>query len=187
MDKKVSRQRLIEILLNAYSGELAAALAYKGHWKSLTDPNEIKKIQQIENEEWKHRHIVKLMLTHFGEKPSKFKELKCRFIGTVISISCHFIGWFLPMYFAGKLESKNTIEYEIAAKYAHELGLLDFENDLLLMSVVEKEHEIFFLQIVSNHKYLPIMKKIFHWGSIDFVLITKTKNQKADLGDYSSS
>src|ERR1043166_9388207 len=140
MTKKDCRKYLLEILLNAYSGELAAAQAYNGHWKSLKNPIEISKIQQIENEEWKHRHNVGLMLIYFGEKPNKFKEVKSWFIGTIIGIGCHFIGWFLPMYFAGKLESKNTIEYENAAKYAKELELIEFENELIIMSIVEKEH-----------------------------------------------
>jgi Uma2 family endonuclease len=32
---KDARQNLIRILQSAYSGELAAAFAYRGHWKSL--------------------------------------------------------------------------------------------------------------------------------------------------------
>ncbi|MBL8193083.1 MAG: ferritin-like domain-containing protein [Blastocatellia bacterium] len=181
VNNKDSQNYLVEILLNAYSGELAAALAYKGHWKSLKNSVEIAKIQQIENEEWKHRHNVGLMLIYFGEKPNKFKEVKCWFIGTVIGIGCHLIGWFLPMYFAGKLESNNTMEYENAAKYAHDLNLIDFENELILMSVVEKEHELFFLHTVSNHKYLPIMKKIFHWGSPNALLTTEFESKKSNL------
>lgn len=181
MNNKDSQKRFIEILLNAYSGELAAALAYKGHWKSLSNPVEIAKIQQIENEEWKHRHSVGLMLIYFGEKPNKFREVRCWFIGTIIAMGCHLIGWFLPMYFAGKLESNNTIEYENAAKYAHNLNLIDFENELILMSAVEKEHELFFLQTISNHKFLPIMKKVFHWGSSRSLLINEIEAKKSDL------
>lgn len=46
---------LIGILQLAYSGELAAAYAYRGHWKSVSDSEEIRRIEEIENEEWHHR------------------------------------------------------------------------------------------------------------------------------------
>jgi len=47
-----ARQNLIRILQNAYSGELAAAYAYRGHWRSLKkSAAEREKIKQIEAEE----------------------------------------------------------------------------------------------------------------------------------------
>jgi demethoxyubiquinone hydroxylase (CLK1/Coq7/Cat5 family) len=35
-----ARQNLIRILQNAHAGELAAAFAYRGHWKSLKNSPE---------------------------------------------------------------------------------------------------------------------------------------------------
>ena len=32
---ELARRNLIRILQNAYSGEIAAAYAYRGHWKSV--------------------------------------------------------------------------------------------------------------------------------------------------------
>ena len=69
------------------------------------------------------------------------------------------------MYFAGRLESSNTKEYATAASYARELGLLDFETELLKMSAVEKEHELFFLFAVCGHRLLPFAARIFKWGN----------------------
>ena len=44
-----ARQNLIRILQNAYSGELAAAYAYRGHWQSLKkSAAERERIRQIE-------------------------------------------------------------------------------------------------------------------------------------------
>lgn len=57
MDETRARQRLVRILQNAYSGELAAGFAYRGHWKSVTDPLEKTRIQQIENEEWPTENV----------------------------------------------------------------------------------------------------------------------------------
>ncbi|HEY9787766.1 MAG TPA: hypothetical protein V6D17_20425 [Candidatus Obscuribacterales bacterium] len=45
------RKELIHIVHMAYSGELAAGIAYAGHWRSLRDPAQRACIQKIENEE----------------------------------------------------------------------------------------------------------------------------------------
>lgn len=47
-----ARQKLVHLLQNAYSGELAAFYAYEGHQKSLRDPNEKQEVCKIRNEEW---------------------------------------------------------------------------------------------------------------------------------------
>jgi len=62
-----------------------------------------------------------------------------------------------PMYFAGRLESGNVIRYQVAASHAAALGLREFEADLLVMARVEKEHELFFLNIIAGHRLLPIV------------------------------
>jgi demethoxyubiquinone hydroxylase (CLK1/Coq7/Cat5 family) len=159
-----SREALIHILQNAFSGELAAAYAYRGHWKSLKNADEIYSIQKIENEEWLHRDKVGEMLATLKAQPKKGKELKMRLIGRTIGMLCHLIGWFLPMYFAGRLESQNIKEYADAAFHARILGLTEYESELMVMSAVEKEHEIFFFNVVAEHKLLPIMRTLFHWG-----------------------
>ena len=58
MTQANSAASLIEILQLAYSGELAAAYAYRGHWKSVSDPEERHRIEEIENEEWHHRNSL---------------------------------------------------------------------------------------------------------------------------------
>ncbi len=165
MDDQTNRRELIHILRAAYSGELAAALAYRGHWKSLrTGSSERQRIQQIEQEEWVHRERVGFILDTLTSRPRKLKEGRMWIIGRVIGGLCYVLGWFMPMYFAGRLESQNVKEYESAAFYADALGLIEFQNDLLEMARVEKEHEIFFLSTVANHPLLPLMQSIFGWG-----------------------
>jgi demethoxyubiquinone hydroxylase (CLK1/Coq7/Cat5 family) len=159
-----SRDALVGILQNAYSGELAAAYAYRGHWKSLKNADEIRSIQKIEDEEWRHRQKVGELLTALGAQPKKLKEIKMWLIGRSIGLLCHLIGWFLPMYFAGRLESQNIKEYADAAFHASELGLSEYGSELLVMSAVEKEHEIFFFTVVAGHRLLPFMRLFFHWG-----------------------
>jgi rubrerythrin len=55
---------LIGLLQLAYSGELAAAYAYRGHWKSVSDPEERHRIEEIEQDEWHHRKLVGEMLAN---------------------------------------------------------------------------------------------------------------------------
>jgi demethoxyubiquinone hydroxylase (CLK1/Coq7/Cat5 family) len=164
MNTEDDLRQLIEILQGAYSGELAAGFAYRGHWKSLKKESERAAIQKIEMEEWIHRKRVGEMLASLGATPKQLRELKLWVIGRTIGLACHLIGWFLPMYFAGRLESGNVIEYQEAAAHAAVSGLTEFEADLLVMARVEKEHELFFMSIIAGHRLLPLMQAIFKWG-----------------------
>src|SRR5215212_656980 len=154
MDRSSDFDRLVHILQAAYSGELAAAYAYRGHWKSVSSPAEREKIRQIEIEEWVHREKVGAMLASLKAAPAKTREARMCVIGRAIGLACHFTGWFLPMYFAGRLESSNVEEYKSAAFHARRMGLVEFESDLHYMAGVEKEHEVFFLEMVAGHRLL---------------------------------
>lgn len=167
MDHQSHRHHLIQILEGAYSGELAAGFAYRGHWKSVKNADERAAIQKIEQEEWVHRKRVGEMLASLGGAPRKFREAKLWVIGRTIGLACHLIGWFLPMYFAGRLESGNVIEYQDAASHAGALELKEFEADLLVMAQVEKEHELFFLNVIAGHRLLPLVSGVFGWGGIE--------------------
>ncbi len=172
------RHELIRILQGAYSGELAAGLAYRGHWKSVSRADERTAIQKIEREEAVHRQRVGEMLTGLGSAPGKLREARMWLIGRTIGLSCHALGRFLPMYFAGRLESGNVVEYKDAADRASALGLSEFEADLLVMARVEKEHELFFLSMVAGHRLLTLMQGIFGWGGCD----TETPRAPENIG-----
>lgn len=159
-----ARKNLIRILQGAYSGEVAAAYAYRGHWKSVRDPREKAQIKKIEDEEWAHRENVGRWLKELGSGPNPVREKIFWTIGRVLGMTCYVSGWFMPMYFAGRLESQNTKEYEEAAHYARELGMDKCVEEMMEMSVVEGEHEEYFRSVVSGHDLLPLMKKIFKWG-----------------------
>src|SRR5438445_8590663 len=118
MNQDAHRHRLIQMLQGAFSGELAAGWAYRGHWKSVKNENERASIRKIELEEWFHRKCVGKMLASLSARPRRLREAKMWLIGRTIGAACHLIGWFLPMYFAGRLESGNVIEYETADLHA---------------------------------------------------------------------
>jgi demethoxyubiquinone hydroxylase (CLK1/Coq7/Cat5 family) len=162
-DDKEQRQLLARVLQGAYSGELAAAYAYRGHWKSLRAGAERERIRQIEDEEWVHREKVQSIMTALSVAPVKSRERLMWTIGRTLGLFCHLTGWFLPMYFAGRLESGNVEEYETAAQHARRLGLAEFAADLEQMARVEGEHEIFFREMVASHPLLPLVSRVFGW------------------------
>lgn len=144
-------ESLVHVLKNAYSGELAAALAYEGHRNSVRSETEKAEIELIRLQELHHRERVGEFLTRLGAAPCPRRERKFRRIGKAIAFVCHLGGWFLPMYGAGKLESTNIVEYENAARYALAAGHPEFVDDLLQMAEVEWDHELYFRQKVANH------------------------------------
>jgi rubrerythrin len=146
-----SRQKLIALLQSAYSAEQAAAFAYRGHWHSVKNADERHRIHQIENEEWHHRELVGQMLTKLSAQPRRSRELRSGFLGRVLGILCHVMGWFAPMYGAGRLESRNIREYETAARYARDCNHEEFVDCLLTMAEVEWEHEAYFRSRVLKH------------------------------------
>lgn len=159
-----SRANLIRILQNAYSGEVAAAYAYRGHWRSLKESPERTRIKQIEEEEWDHRRRVGEWLEKLEAAPRKTREKVFWTIGRTLGLTCHISGWFMPMYFAGRLESQNSAEYEEAAEFANQLEMHECVADLLDMARVELEHEEYFRSVVTGHRLLPVMKRVFGWS-----------------------
>jgi rubrerythrin len=159
-----TRRRLIRILQAAYSGEMAAAYAYRGHWKSLTRFSEKEMIYIIEDEEWEHRRQLRRMLNHLEAGPQPFREIVMWCVGRTIGLACYVTGWYMPMYFAGLVESGNVKEYEMAALYAESLGLKSFEDELRRMAETERKHERFFMKTVGRHRLSAVMRAVFGWG-----------------------
>lgn len=144
---------LIRILQLAYSGERAAAYAYRGHWHSVRHLEVRTRIREIEEEEWHHRRLVGDMLKTLGSAPDSIREVRAYIVGQILRVLCHVCGKLLPLYAAGKLESKNIREYETAARYALEAGHPDFIDCLLTMAEVEWEHEKFFRECVRKSRW----------------------------------
>ena len=156
----------MDLLKRAYSAEKAAAFAYKGHAGSVSDMDEKIAIRQIEVDEWNHRKEVLQIMNEYGIQVSRYYEIRFHVIGKIIAFSCYIIGWFMPFYFAGRLESGNVCEYFRMMQYFHDLGITKHNEVLYEMGIKEKEHELYFLGKIKNKKLLPIFEKIFAWGSV---------------------
>lgn len=162
---KLNHKELIDLLQRAYSAEKAAAFAYQGHAGSVKDKNEKIAIRQIEVDEWNHRREVLQIMKEYEIPVSKYYEARFHIIGKAISYSCYIIGWFMPFYFAGRLESGNVCEYFRMMQYFHELDIIKHNHILYEMGIKEKEHEVYFLSKIKNKKLLPFFEKLFAWGS----------------------
>lgn len=162
---QLNHPQLVDLLKKAYSAEKAAAFAYQGHAASVKDAAEKKEIHQIEIDEWLHRKEVLQIMNDFDISVSKLYELKFHLIGKIISASCHVIGWFMPFYFAGRLESGNVCEYFRIRQYFNSLGITTYDEILYEMGIKEKEHEIYFLEKIKSNKFLPYYEKLFSWGN----------------------
>lgn len=162
---KLNHSALVDLLQMAYSAEKAAAFAYIGHANSVKNTNEKQAIKQIEIDEWNHRSEVLSIMNLYDIKPSKYYELKFHVIGKLISASCYVIGWFMPFYFAGRLESGNVCEYFRMKAYFNELGITEHDQILYDMGIKEKEHEVYFYEKIKDNKWLPFFEKFFNWGA----------------------
>jgi hypothetical protein len=161
---KLSHPPLVSLLQRAYSAERAAAFAYVGHAGSLKDPTAKAAVRQIEDDEWAHRRHVLTIMRRYDVPVSRRFEIQYWIIGKIISAGCYVIGWFMPYFFAGKLESGNVCEYFVMMHYFHSLGIRDHDAILYEMGIKEKEHEVYFLSQIKDSRWLPFFEKIFAWG-----------------------
>ena len=146
-----ARRALIRRLRLAYAGELAAATAYEGHWRSVRDEATRAEIRKILAEELAHRQRVGEILQVLGARPRRLRDAWMRMVGLTIAASCFVGGRYIPMYGAGKIERKNIREYEDAARLSHAAGL-PYHDEFLHMAEVEWDHEKYFHDIVRSHR-----------------------------------
>jgi rubrerythrin len=164
VEKRLDHPQLRKLLQKAYSAEKAAAYAYQGHAASVKDPMEKAAIRQIEEDEWNHRKEVLAIMNHYNIPVLRWYEIRFALVGRTISASCHVIGWFMPLFFAGKLESGNVCEYFRMKQYFNAIAIHDWDHILYEMGIKEKEHEVYFLEKIKQSRFLPFFERIFNWG-----------------------
>jgi hypothetical protein len=175
--------QLVKLLQKAYSAEKAASFAYQGHAGAIKNTDEKAAIRQIELDEWNHRKEVLAIMNEYNIPVNKFYEFKFHIIGKTISASCYIIGWFMPFYFAGSLESGNVCEYFRMIHMFHQVGITKHDEMLYEMGMKEKEHEVYFLSKIKNNKLLPFFEKIFRWGGKSFNNIDLDKKYPVSKSD----
>lgn len=161
---------LIAILAAAHAGELAAAYAYRGHWRSRWGParwDDRREIQRIEAAEWHHRRQVHDLLTELGSGPVRWRELLMGTIGRFFGALCIVGGRFGPMYAAGRLEAMNVGQYVDAAGHARAGGRAEMAAVLDEMVAEEARHEAWFGDQVRGHPLLPLVAAVAGWRPAD--------------------
>jgi hypothetical protein len=161
---KLDHPALVRLLQRAYSAERAASFAYIGHAGSLKDSKAKAAVKQIEDDEWAHRAHVLAIMQRYDVPISRSFETRYYLIGKLIAGSCYVIGWFMPYFFAGKLESGNVCEYFVMMHYFHSLGIREHDAILYEMGMKEKEHEAYFLEQIKTSRLLPLFERLFSWG-----------------------
>lgn len=150
MDAQVARRELTRALQLAHAGEWGAVRAYLGHRHTLQHGVARERIVHILKDEIRHRRRIREMLAALGSSPDPAAERKLNRVGRVIACLCK-LGYFIPMYGAGRLERDNIVEYEIAARLAWWSGHREFLDDLLHFAEVEWDHELWLRELASAH------------------------------------
>ena len=166
-------QALVRILQLAHAGELAAAYAYQGHWRSRIGAKrrgEREAIRRIEAAEWHHREQVADLLAALGSGPVRWRELLMGTIGRFFGSLCFVGGRFFPMYAAGRLEAMNVGQYVDAAIHARASGHEAFGGQLDEMVAEEARHEAWFSDQCRGHWLLPIASVVGRWSPAELTL-----------------
>ena len=181
---KLDHPALVDLLQKAYSAEKAAAFAYQGHAGSVKDPEQNAAIRQIELDEWNHRKEVLELMRLYDVPVSKYYEIRFHIVGKLISGSYYVIGWFIPFYFAGRLERGNVCEYFRMKQYFNALCIKEHDKILYDMGIKEKEHEVYFLGRIKTNRLLHFFEKLFAWGKLgSFNNIDLDKKYPVDQSD----
>lgn len=155
---------LVKLIQLAYSAERAAAFAYVGHANSVRDADEKAAIAQIEADEWVHRADLLQIMQQYDISVSRWFEIRFFITGRIIGAACHVIGWFMPYYFAGRLESGNVCEYFRMMHFFEEVGITEHHEMLYGMGITEAQHEAFFLDGIRSTRFLGMFERFFAWG-----------------------
>jgi rubrerythrin len=164
------RRALVRILQDAHAGELAAAYAYRGHWRSRMGAKrraERDEIRRIEEAEWHHRRQIAVILDELGEGPRRPREWLMATIGRVFGTLCYVSFRFMPMYAAGRLEAMNVQQYVDAAAHARACGWEAYGTQIDAMVTEERRHEVWFSDQCRGHWALPLVAVVGRWRPLD--------------------
>lgn len=143
--------------------EVGAWNAYQGHWQSLTDQEEINAIKYIQEEELGHQIILEDFLEDLGSGRSAIIDFIFKYIGKTMGFLCKVLGYRLPMFGAGMIETLGVINYELVAKWASLNREYTMTEVLMEMAEVEALHKQYF-----KDKLTPI-RCLFCAGTKDLI------------------
>jgi hypothetical protein len=157
---------------------------HKGHAASVKDKSQKQAIHQIEIDEWNHRKEVLSIMHDFDIPVSKYYEFRFHFVGKIISFSCYIIGWFMPFYFAGRLESGNVCVYFRMKQFFNSLSMHQYDQILYEMGMKEKDHEVYFPDKIKQISCCLFLKSFFHGVATIVLTIDLDKKYPVENSDH---
>lgn len=143
--------RVVAFVRREHANERGAALAYRGHARSVRDPAERAQLTAIEAEEWHHREVLGGLLAELRSAPNPWIEGPLAAAGATLGLLCFVTGWLAPMVGAGWIERINALGYLAAADDAEAAGRPDLARTLRALGAIEIEHHAWFHARVSTH------------------------------------
>ncbi|MBX2798326.1 MAG: demethoxyubiquinone hydroxylase family protein [Myxococcales bacterium] len=138
---------LIFHLKVAYSTEIGASTAYRGHAAATRHPDVAADIRRIEQDELRHRASVGQLLEAFEARPWWWLEAVFTVVGTVIGAGCHVWGGWASAFGAAQFELGGAGDYRRAAAAAQAAGHDDLVARLELYKEQEEAHRRYFLAL----------------------------------------
>ena len=138
-------------LQRAHAGELGAALAYRGHARSVRCPHERRRIHAILREELEHREEAAALLAARGARSDAKLDRRIARVGRLAGIACAITGHWAPMIGAAFAEAVNVGEYRhlrAAARAAGDDAVADFARRAQRL---EAEHAAWFATCAERH------------------------------------
>ncbi|MCO4744304.1 MAG: demethoxyubiquinone hydroxylase family protein [Proteobacteria bacterium] len=134
----------------AYSTEIGASTAYRGHSAATSDPDVAAHIAFIETEELRHRARVGEMMEALDARPFIVLEWLFLAIGTVVGLGCYVWGEWASAFGAAQFEVGGVGDYRRAAKAARRVDREDLAVELDAMEQDEADHRAFFLALARS-------------------------------------
>lgn len=143
----------------AYSTEIGAVTAYRGHAAATRDPVVASLIRSIEQDERHHRVEVGKLLERFDAQPFVWLDLLYTLIGTVVGFGCHFWGPWASAFGAAQFEFGGVGDYRRAARAARAIGNPELAAQLETYQAQEAAHRAFFLDLARATFPIPWVER----------------------------
>jgi rubrerythrin len=142
--------KLVKMLQKAHAGELAASIAYQGHWESVSDPEQREMIKKIQADEIEHLHVVRKMLEYLGYQPNKTRDTIFMVIGHTLGFLCKYTGWLMPMQGALLIEKIGVSNYYEMLELSLYTGHSELALTFMHLMAKEEKHKEYFESLLSR-------------------------------------
>jgi hypothetical protein len=137
-------KKLIKMLQFAHAYEVAAYHAYEGHWRSVTNRNELDYLSEIDLNELDNIDVLEDILRQLGADTDWYMEHCAEYIGEFVGLLCYHTGWNIPKFVTKIMDRIGMFSYSRIATEALRNGLFEAHDDLMEIAGVESEHDRLF-------------------------------------------